>query len=284
MEHIEKSKIVEALQKHIEKHSSQNKAAKSLGISSATITNISQNKWERISDEMWRKVAAKLNQNKSNEGWIIAETPSFKKFKAILNDAKVNANCYAITNPAGSSKTTVFKDFAANNKNAFYVGCNEFWNKKAFLSEMLKALGADPSGNTIYDLMENIIRIILSLEDPIFIWDEFDKMSDQNLLFYISLFNMMEGKCALIIAATDHLESRIRKGLSRNKKGYNEIYSRIGRNFINVGLPTLEDIATICTVNGVEDHNLIKKIYNQSENDLRRVKRLIHKHKNGGQI
>lgn len=71
-------------------------------------------------------------------------------------------------------------------------------------------------------------------------------------------------------------------GLRYNKKGYKEINSRIGRRFFEVHATTQNDIYTICQANGLTADPEIKKVLKDaeaSENDLRRVKKMVHAQK-----
>jgi hypothetical protein len=61
-----------------------------------------------------------------------------------------------------------------------------------------------------------------------------------------------------------------------NRKGYKEIYSRVGRKFIPIQVVNSPDIAAVCVANGVEDLTSINEIIDDCENDLRRVKRKVH--------
>lgn len=59
------------------------------------------------------------------------------------------------------------------------------------------------------------------------------------------------------------------------KKGYEEIFSRIGRKFVQLQVINGEDITAVCKANGVVDPAEIQKIIAESESDLRRVKRAV---------
>ena len=85
--------------------------------------------------------------------------------------------------------------------------------------------------------------------------DEADKLSDQVLYFFITLYNQLEDHCGIVLLATDYLEKKIRKGLRLNRKGYKEIYSRIGRRFIPLRAVNLTDITGVCIANGITDKN-----------------------------
>ena len=54
MTNDEKVKIAEHLKSFCAQKGSQNKAAKSMGISSATLSKVLNNDWDTISDDMWR--------------------------------------------------------------------------------------------------------------------------------------------------------------------------------------------------------------------------------------
>jgi hypothetical protein len=114
------------------------------------------------------------------------------------------------------------------------------------------------------------------MESPLLILDEADKLSDQVLYFFITLYNQLEDHCGIVLIATDHLQKRINRGLKLNRKGYKEIYSRIGRKFVELHGVGSTDVAQICMANGINDTKQIKEIYNDCEGDLRRVKRKIH--------
>ena len=80
----------------------------------------------------------------------------------------------------------------------------------------------------------------------------------------------------IVLCATQYLKKRIERGANNNRKGYKEIYSRIGRKFIPMPVVNRGDIKAVCMANGLEDRREIERIIEDSDNDLRRVKRLVH--------
>lgn len=272
-----KHQIVAALQNYITRFPSQNQAANSLpDVSAATLSNILNGKWDSINEKLWRRVAKHIGFSSGNV-WQRVETTPARLLNSLLGDAQRSAIAYGIVMNAGGGKTDKARDYAANNANAFYVGCHEFFNRKTFLSNILQVMGKDTSG-TVHDMLANVVRALKELDEPLLILDEFDKLNDQVTLFFITLFNLLENDCGIVIMATDHLKKRIEKGVHLNKKGFNEIYSRIGRKFIELKAPSKDDIKRICQANGVTDEVEITRICNESEGDLRRVKRAVHKH------
>jgi len=269
-----KQQIREKLDTYIKAKGSQNKAANSLEVSPALLSQIMNENWDLISEDMWRNISAKIGFNKTNRE--IVTTTDFQMITALLNDAQENANVFAVVGSAGSGKTVALKQYAADNKNAFLVCCNEFWNRKLFLCEIMRVMGKDPSGYTVGELMSEVVRYLKSAEAPVLILDEADKLTDQVLYFFITLYNMLEDHCGIVMVATNYLQKRIEKGVKTNRKGHNEIYSRIGRKFIQLRGVGYTDVVQICTANGLTDQKQIKTVFDDCEGDLRRVIRKIH--------
>lgn len=270
-----KQAIADKLKEYVVRYDSQSKAANSLrGVSSATINQMLNQKWDLISEDMWFNVSGQIGY--SDNDWVIVETRDYKIMTALLNDARMYSNVFAATGNAGTGKTVAVRQFASENKRVYLLQCNEYWNRKMFLQELLTSMGCDYSGYSVGEMMAEAVRTLKIQQNPLIILDEADKLSDQVMYFFITLYNSLEEHCGIVMCATDHLKKRIMRGLKLNKKGYKEIYSRIGRRFVELkGLGT-SDIAAVCMANGVPDRKAIREVIDDCENDLRRVKRKIH--------
>lgn len=274
----QKQLIKQHLNDYVATFPSQNKASNSLkGVSAGTISQVLNNQWDLISEAMWNNIANQVGVN--SNGWNLVETRDFQQMIEILTDSKKNHKVRAIIGGAGTGKTAAIKVFKQMNTETFVLNCSEFWNRKYFLSELLNAMGKDESGMTVAEMMMEVVSTLKKCGIPIIIMDEVDKLTDQVLYFFITLYNMLEGHCAIIMCATQHLEKRIKKGVKLNKKGYSEIYSRLGRHFFQLAGVGSSDIRQICIANGVTDEAIIKKITISTENDLRQVKDSIHIYK-----
>lgn len=279
MKDSEKKQIREALADYCEHKGSQNKAANSLkGASSAVVSKILTGDWDMIADEMWRNIASQIGY--SADTWAVVETRDFQLMNIMLNDAQKFSNVLAIVGEAGSGKSLAIRNYASTHKRVFTLCCAEYWNRKAFMQELLSAMGRDYSGYNVNEMMAEIVRGLKVMDKPLIIIDEADKLSDQVLYFFITIYNQLEDRCGIILCATDHLEKRIKKGLKCNRKGYKEIFSRIGRRFIPLQGVGSRDITEVCIANGITDKQQIKDVIEDSEYDLRRVRRKIHAIKN----
>ncbi len=275
METTEKTRITGNLRSYCERFGSQNKAANSLkGVSSATVSQVLNENWDLINEDMWRNIASQVDFNRKR--WTAVKTGLFEKLTVILDDARINSLVMPIIDDAGTGKTFSLKQYALENKRVYHLSCSEFWNKRAFLSELLASMGWYNATANIREMMNEAVRILKKQDSPLLIIDEADKLSDAVLYFFITLYNQLEDQCGIIICATDYFEKRMLRGLRLQKKGYAEIWSRLGRKCVYLGGVNADDIAAICEANGVVSEKDIDYIINESEGDLRRVKKLAH--------
>ena len=281
MTNEQKQQICEQLRAYVEQKGSGNKAAASMnGVSSATVSKVLSGKWDTISDDMWRSIAAQCGHKA--EGWQLVETRAYKAMTFTLENAQRDSLVMAVIGEAGSGKTEAIKNYAAGGRSVYHLVCSEYWNRRTFMAKVLQSMGEIYSGTTVADMMDAIVDTLKRKESPLIVLDEADKLSDQVLYFFISLYNQLEGRCGIIMTATRYLRARIEKGLRLNRKGYAEIYSRIGRKFVELPLHNSEDVAAVCSANGVTDPKTINSIIDEADGDLRRVKRSVWAKVKGG--
>lgn len=271
----EKNLIADALRVYVDSKDSQNAAAKSLrGVSAATVSQILNGKWELISDEMWRTVARQIDY--APRQWVTVETEGYKRMTDVMADAQANALVMAVVGDAGCGKSNAIRAYAQSHRSVIALSCSEYWNRKEFLGELLISLGVEPGGVTVADMMREAIRQLKRRDGVLIVLDEADKLVDQVLYFFITIYNMLEDEVGIVLCATPYLKKRIERGAKNNRKGYKEILSRIGRKFIPMPVVNPEDVADVCVANGVTDGREIRRIIDDSDCDLRRVKRLVH--------
>lgn len=262
---------------YITRIGSQNKAAATLkNVSAATLSQIKARNWDKIADEMWRSIEAQLNR--ASDGWQGVETRFSRTFTDLLTDAKYHSNVYGVVAEAGSGKTFTVREFAATHPNVYHIVCKEWWGLQSYLTEILRVMGASSriNNNNNSEMFTSIVSVLQKQDTPLLVFDEADKLRDKVMYSNISLYNELEGICGIVMCATNNLEKRIKNGVASHKIGYNEIYSRLGRRFVELPKNNDKDIAVICQSNGIEDQLAITQIANESEGDLRRVKRKIH--------
>ena len=276
----QKKEITWHLQNYVASFPSQRQAANSLtDVSESTIIQVCNNRWDAISERMWMSIAKQIGVgNKSIEP---VETLDFNTLILYYSIAKEEGATFAITGGAGFGKSFSGRWFAANNRsnNVYYIECAQYWNKKMFLSNILQTMGKEYAGMNVGELMETIIGELRKQPCPLIILDEIDKLSDPVLTFFITLYNDLNGMCGFVWTSTNNIQKRIRKGLSLNKTGYQEVFSRIGSRFIELHGTTPDEVRNICHANGITDAEDIARIVNEYNGDLRRVERNLLKHR-----
>lgn len=279
-----KEQIKNELAKYVTHSGSANKAATKLDISNGTVSNILNDKEEKISDDMWRKVATLLGF-KIDEKWQHVDTVPFKKLTANLYDARIHANTFGIVCHPGSGKTHALNKFVANHQNIISVKCVDLMKVRSFYIEILKSLGRKADSYNLYDIQQQIVRVISTLEAPVIIIDELERVKDSSVLSqFIDLYNMLEDNCGLVVLGTSVLKGMSERGNNRNKVNWNTFFDRIGAKWIELTPPSENDVLAILKANGIVDLNDAYFIANDCVNDnsqysLRRVKRKVHAYK-----
>ena len=260
---------------------SQNKASKLLNkVSSAYISHVMKGEdgggWHHLSDDAWRRIQKQVGGDYSGE-WNVIHTANYDKMQFFYAEARKYAMTFGIVSNAGYGKTASAMEDGT--KNTFHFKCNQYLNRKHFLIQLLQSMGKSDDGRTMQDIFEMIVDEITKMDHPLIILDEFDKLVDSVRYFFISLYNALEGKCGFVIFGAPNLQTEIVKGAAKNKKGYEEILSRIGGKFIVLDPPTEDDMRAVIHANGVTTHSSVTRIVNDSNNDYRRVRRLVHAEK-----
>lgn len=278
MTHADKIAIQTKLDSYVSRYQSQNSAANSLrDVSAATLSQIKNDKWDKIADDMWRNIASQIGIRT----WQKVETRCYRLMSEAFDDAQRYSNVCAITAAAGSGKSFAAADYVSTHPNAYHLVCCEWWGLQKFLGEVLRTMGleAKVTNNDNSVMLADIVAALVKQPTPLLIFDEADKLQDKVLYSFISLYNQIEGLCGIVFCATENLESRIVDGVRLKKRGYNEIYSRLGRRFIAIKSNTTSDVEKVCLANGIDDISQIERIVGDCDLDLRRVKHFVHSQK-----
>lgn len=276
-----KEQVRSALIAYRSNYPTLNRAAESLqGVSSATVSQLCNGKYELISDEMFIRIATQIGF--AFDSWNLHEGKTFKEITFTLSDAQAYKNVTWIVGDAGCGKTTAAIEYRRTHRNVFYILCSEDMRRSDFVREIAKQVGAPTDTTNLRDMLENAISMISFLGNPLLVFDEGDKLTDSVFNYFISIYNRLEGHSGIVFLSTDYIKRRMEAGLRYNKKGYKEINSRIGRRFFDVSPTEENDIYAICQANNLTDRADIEEVLKdakRSDNDLRRVKRCIHRQK-----
>lgn len=290
-----KRAIQDLIGEAITAYGGQRAVASKAKVSAATISQIQNDKWDLISDEMWMKIGAALGY--ADTSWKVVDTIfNMRVIETTFRDAKENSMMMAVSHKAGSGKTAGCKVFLQKyrGKQVHYIHCRE-WSLKTFLLELCVALGIEaPRSLTTGDqLMQIVIEYfnVRANKRPLLIVDEADKLKPSALRSFISLFNATEDRLGIVLIGTENLSAEIKRGVKHNKKGFDEIDSRLGRQYVRLYGAVKKDVAAICAANGVTNKKTQAAIWKECApkevqvgetfvtmvDDLRRLKRVIQR-------
>jgi hypothetical protein len=105
----------------------------------------------------------------------------------------------------------------------------------------------------------------MSLERPVLLIDEADKLKPGAMRTLIPLFNRTKDRLGLILSGTENLEKEIKAGVRHSKKGYDELESRFGRTYIHLNGVTEKEVMDICVANGISSNEVIANIWGEME-------------------
>lgn len=273
-----KAEISKQLESYCNRYGSRNSAVASLrNVSPATVSSILNGKWENISDTMWKNIRDQVGG--STQDWEMVDTPTLKDVYFVMQNAQEECSTIWLTAPAGSGKTATAELYRQQNRNVVYVLCDEDMKKSSFAIELARAAGMRM--NTQRTAREKIMQVIdwiAEMDDPLIIFDEGDKLTDNILYYFITFYNRLKDRAGIVFLSTNYMQKRMDNGLRKNHKGYQELSSRIGRKFYEAEAPCANDVIAICRANGISDDRLIASVVKdaaQCDFDLRRVERKV---------
>lgn len=278
----QKDAIQRSLQDYIASYGSQNKAANSLEVAAATLSAIKKGDYSKISDEMWLNIATKIGGSSEDKN-VIVETSVTRDLSFCMNENRANRDFIWAISPAGSGKTVVSK-IARQQSNTFYILCDEDMKKKEFALEFARSAGlrVDTSKNARSIILE-VVAHLRERKGVLIIFDEADKVSDAIFNYFITIFNYFEDmsgeqSVGTQFISTDAIVTRMERGLRYKKRGYQEMWSRLGSKFYEVDKNTPNDVEAICRakfITSKRDIDAVIKEADRTNYDLRRVDRKI---------
>lgn len=272
MENAQKRIIADEVAR-LAKKSSQNAVAARAKVSTATISQMVNENWKLIAPDMWRKVSVALH---IDQGWKHADTANSKIIEDLLSAAHRRHLAIGISHEAGAGKSHNFQRYVRSTPNTIYIECKNYWTKKSFVRHLLIGAGYRPQGTT-EEMIEQFIEIMQKMAQPLIIFDQVDKLKDSQMDLFMDFYNELP-HCGFVLSGVPALKKRILRGVQRDKIGYRELYSRIGRKFIKLDPISEQDVQAVCEVNGLTDILSINEIYNTCDGDFRRVRREVEKH------
>jgi DNA transposition AAA+ family ATPase len=231
-----------------EKKISQNDLAKELSVSNGTISNILNDRWERINESMITKLLSKLRNGYNLQ---IVQTHNLQNTWETCNNARKFKKMVGIIGKEGAGKTVALNQYESRNKNTYKITCINSMKPKQLLLELTRVLGLNYDAS-IYEMVVKISEEINKKENPLIIIDEVSAMSETNLLYLKDIWDKVDNNCGIVLCGMDYFLKNLEKAVEKQKKGMPEFYSRISL-WLRLDEITNEEIYFICKKNGIQD-------------------------------
>ena len=227
---------------------SQNELAKQLEVSNGTISNILNDRWERINESMITKLYAKLNTGNKVK---LIQTHNLQNIFETCDRARKFKKLVTIHGKEGAGKTVALDEYNRRNPNTYKITCINSMKPKQMLLELTRVLGMNYNAS-IYEMVLKIAEEINKKENPLIIIDEVSAMSQTNLLYLKDIWDMVENNCGIVHCGMDYFVTNLEKAVEKSKTGMPEFYSRISY-YLKLSEITNEEIKFICNENGIDD-------------------------------
>jgi hypothetical protein len=197
------------------------------------------------------------------------DTRNYLSIDSWLGAAKKRSLFIGIASDAGMGKTASLRYYAESNQGSsvFYLSCRE-WSRRDFLTHFCKCLNLlrpRTDDDAIQVIIDGMNKLAASGIKPLVILDEADKLKEFALRVLIPIYNGCEERIGLATCGTKTIKTQFSIGVSKGRKGYDELSSRFGRNFVTLPGATLNCVANICKLNGISDKEVQKRIFNECE-------------------
>ncbi len=256
---MNRNKLIQHINLWKKKLGSYAKVAKKCNISEGALSTILNGKYGADEKTMLGKIATALNY-KDIDWTIVRELRNYKTIAQAVEDAQSDKLWLGVSSKAGGGKTGTLEDIFNRDMTGSIVFIQaEEWSARQFLTQIIvKTLGLTALKGK-YKKNDELLGIICdyfneqAFNNPVLLIDEADKLKPAALRKLIPLFNKTEDRLGVVISGTENLKKEIKQGVRLAKKGYDEIDSRFGRDYISMKGATEKEVYAICSANGIND-------------------------------
>ncbi len=261
--------------KHIENYKtklgSYAAVARKCGINVGALSTILSGKYGANEDKMLQKIATELNYKETT--WKLAQgIMNYRIIETVYEDAKEESMWFAISEKAGSCKSATLEDIYNNDKTGTVVFIQaEEWSGRQFLTKLIEKTQGELPTKGGYRTLANLMDIAagffndMSLDKPVLLIDEVDKLKPSALRTLIPLFNRTEDRLGVIVSGTENFEKEMKQGVRLHKKGFDELESRFGRSYIHLKGATEKEVYAICQINGLTEAEQQANVWHEAE-------------------
>lgn len=280
-----------------DKSLNQDELAAKIGVSPPIISLIKNGKFEERNNKNSYLITAnairKIEEFFETESGIW-EIANYKKAFNLFDDCKFDKQQGILDGPKGSGKSFTAEDFLRQYPSeTFMVTCDGDMGIMDFTHDLADIIGVPKHGSR-YRVRRSVGDKLWKMKSPLLIFDEMEEVSKHTI--YSSIKGIYDHKKLfrhlgmVLIGANEYVQSMEHKADRKNPHSYPQMLSRFAGKVTRLDLMNQDDCKFICTTYfGITNTDLILKFYHESQQDFRRLDRIIRaymsdlKLKNDGQ-
>lgn len=205
--------------------------AKQHGLSASVFSRLKKGELTGlVRDGQWLTMGRELDVQSARRKWNTAKTDVFKIIEEDILFCQQYSKSRILVDDCGIGKTYTAKYLSRTLKNCFYVDASQGKTRRLFVKLLAKAIGVDT--NDKYDnIKANVKYYLRIIENPIVIVDEAGDLDYGAFMDLKEFWNATENACAWYLMGADGLKRKIERGISNQKVGYREMFSRMSERF-----------------------------------------------------
>ena len=223
-------------------------------VSEATLSAIENERWEKVSAAMVRKLQSLI---KSETAGSIYETADFAAVMNLCDKARKHRLMIGLTGDTGTGKTTSLTAYSRN-RNTYRITFEKSMNPKQFFTSLLREMGVDFAGH-INAMINRAADELNCKDEPLLIIDEAGKITHPVLLYLHDLREKTKGNCGVVLAGMPYFRENLKKGALRGKEGYSEFLRRVNLWHTLSGLSAGE-VRYIAGMHGITDPERVREL------------------------
>ncbi len=227
---------------------SKNELSVEIGINSAYLSKIENEKFDEITDEVLTKIRSAIRLRSVSEVYQTADLVS------VFNQCETTRKNRLMTGllaDTGMGKTTSLRAYSMR-ENVYMVTVDKTMNAKRLFLAILKTMGIPFDGN-IHDVMLRIAEELNRIESPLLIIDEAGKLNHVMMLYLHDLREYTRANCGILLAGMPYFRKNLQKFSDKQKEGCAEFMRRINLWHELKGL-SRKETEVICRDNGIADN------------------------------
>lgn len=221
----------------------------------------------------------------------IQPTKNYEKATSCLNYSNQHKALYMLIGNNGFGKTSSIKHYVKNRPNMRYFRVGEKERPKAFFGRLIHEISSEQEMDIDLLLRSSYLDYLIDrlsneiIDDrgvDLIVIDEFGNFTPRFLPILRQLWDNISPRAGMVLAGPPSILKEMRKWQKEDKRGINEIFSRVGHRVQLLEKPSIKDVRLICNSRGIHDKKLISKFFkNQLMKDYRVLQNMITDFKNG---